>query len=1213
MPVIGSRKWGEFVGQQADWFANPLSSNKYQVFREATCLTHHSICEKKTYSLTLDSSPASSAGAGAAAGSSGDSSAAQDFQDSRNSQDSMTTFTVDNMPHARDLAWSTSAENTNQLIEHGVAQPDNLSRIGLVRYHLGQWRLKKLQRAAFAREIDLHEPEKENLLKLTLALVNYLKPLELLINNYNPAQESQDQLAYLEGELNALQVRINQIIEKAEGSGFCTKGMRADFSRISDDLLPAYLAKIKNHLFEWSLLNQAQMDQRTSQVEHAASIHVRDNPGLVAQNKIKLELAIKRGKQAQEKIDQVPTIFSHQDLGHFLDQMLSDILILAEHANQNMTTLRGDFHSHIQDAREALKYHSPDLKSPVSPAHQGDLGAQSTQPRMTVLGSSLGILSSEDKINFALVAGHISGAWDYKKFTLNITPFAKWGRVFSEGALSSPGFGLLKNIVFIVRNIIFSPFDLIKESLTGSNIPVFYGCKFFTQRAGMGSAPQDFETIQLFSLLSDLNTAAIPIGTSAGCFIHEVLRNLGSSFIFGLKDGVSDLLSQLLAAITTDLHWGCLRQKHLIALGAHENYFPNKNPEEDRTKEDSPAARRARIESSDAQEKLQSKDKKPVSYGATASAPAPYLFQQPYALRPYHAQGLVPAISSGLTSFYRFFDRNLFSKHSLITGVFFGAYLLAGLTLWNPVLLKHIIGHGPTAMSFTYFCQTIGNAFANGAFSAGIAVGFTFAKVSSGVLEVILHGTSSWLAKAVKLFAHDPGKYMAMIFMAAGFGYIVAEKLSIPFLSQHLKDDAGTEPFLAYFFAGLKLLVVLGESLVAKDKEKTAHIPVKSFQELALEVLEQSKGCKLNLMEQEKAKLVINSHGPRVLSQTALAHGSAARASRNSVIGGAGAGARDAQSHMDTIPATGPAITRLDILNKLAQSQAEILKLPRARKRNLAELIRLNFKAQEAEDLIAGFIYPQPERSLVGYTVHGILNYMGLAGRCVLSPISGSAQPWKELARKLESDVVTATLITPLLDVGSLFFSMLERLIRVPADLLMSQVMARVAYGFFNTRGVSDFNYSASAWCYKQQKSFGRKAYFLANKIQERQVHPRLEDLVQRLRVENTWEILQAYEDFSARRVGAGAGLFMGQKIRVFPGSEKTVINPVLAEAGDVYVAIPTGPAVLDRVDQASCCSVLIYSCTTAIADGVSACVSGVARGVSSCTKSVESVAAACF
>jgi len=1200
--VIGSKKWAGFISEHTAWFANPLIK-KHQVFGEA-------ICEKKTYSLTLDSSPASSAGASAAAGSSGDSSAAPDSRDSQVSQDSMTTFTLDNMPHARDLAWSTSAHNMNQLIEHGVAQPDNLSRIGLVRFHLGQWRLKKLQRAAFAREIDLHEPEKENLLKLTLELVNYLKPLELLINNYNPAQESQHQLADLEVYLSALQPQINQVIREAQGAGFYTEGMQADFSRISDDLLQAYLAKIKNRQYLWRFLREAHDDRLQVESRLRCIEIIPENDGQLAHTRKQLELAIEREEELQEKIDQVPTTFSQKDLGHFLDQMLSDILILAEHANKNMTTLRGDFHSHIQEARDALKYHAPDVQSRVLPGHQGDLGVQSTQPRITVLGSSLGILSSEDQVNFALVAGHISGAWDYQKFTLNITPCAKWGRVFSEGALSSSGFGLLKNIVFIIRNIIFSPFDLTKAILTGSNIPVFYGCKFFTQRAGMGSAPQDFETIKLFSLLSDLNTAAIPIGTSAGCFIHEVLRNLGSSFIFGLKDGGSDLLSQLLAGITTDLHWGWLRQKHLITLGAYANYFPHRI-----LGEDTAAARRAKIESSDAQERFQSEEKKPASYGATASAPAtpaPYLFQQPYALSPYHAQGLVPAISSGLTSFYRFFDRNLFSKHSFTTGVFFGAYLLAGLAAWNPVLLhKHIIGHGPTAMNFTYFCQTIGNAFANGAFSSGIAVGFTFAKVSSGVLEVILHGTSSWLAKAVKLFAHDSGKYIAMIVLAAGFGYITAEKLAIPFLSQHLKDDAGTEPLLAYFFAGLKLLVVLGESLVAKDKEKTAHIPVKTFEELALEVLEQSKGCELSVNEQEKARLVINSHGPRVLSQTALAHGSAARASRNSVIGGAGAGARDAQSHMDTIPATGPAITRLDILNKLAQSQAEILKLPRARKRNLAELIRLNFKAQEAEDLIAGFIYLQPERSLVGYTVHGILNYMGLAGRCVLSPISGSAQPWKELARKLESDVVTATLITPLLDLGSLFFSMLERLIRVPADLLMNQVMARVAYGFFNTRAVSDFNYSASAWCYKKQKSFGQAAYFLANKLQERQVHPRLEDLVQRLRVEKTWEILQAYEDFSALKVRAG--LFMDQKIRVFPGSEKTVINPVLAEAGDVYVAIPTGPAVLDRVDQASCCSVLIYSCTTAIADGVSACVSGVARGVSSCTKSVESVAAACF
>ena len=285
-----------------------------------------------------------------------------------------------------------------------------------------------------------------------------------------------------------------------------------------------------------------------------------------------------------------------------------------------------------------------------------------------------------------------------------------------------------------------------------------------------------------------------------------------------------------------------------------------------------------------------------------------------------------------------------------------------------------------------------------------------------------------------------------------------------------------------------------------------------------------------------------------------------------------------------------PWIQRLELLEYLVVNQAELPHLPRHKRRDIAELIRERFEAKDARALLI-LVNPIKQRSLVGELVHSTLSYAGLSIRCLGSVFTWSSHPWRDLVEKLESDLLTATLITPAWDIVAFILAMFDRTACVLSDLFMNQFIGRlealVTCGWSHKTTAAAFYLSQR---YNISKE-GFKAFFYlpVHKLQARQTLPDLQCLVSQLYEKNTSELLCRYEQLrlgpetrSGSKDGSGAesgarvsrfssryhqgsvqeGLYLDQKLTPWSSS---ALNHSAGPVDDVSIQVlnpAVGPAV---------------------------------------------------
>ncbi len=1100
-------------------------------------------------------------------------------------QDQLVRFTPqeDNLD-TLDLGWKTSKDLASKAISHGlIKNHESLSLLGQVIGHLGVYRKITFRRQALGARIDRHADVKNVILDDVIQALEALKPLEQMINTYDVMQSKETNAVRLEIAFKQARIQIEALQKELDQQG----------SRPSDLLCEkdqSCLNKIKALLRDFLLY----LAMREADSKVVLSWHV--------------------PKDIQARFSPMGL----NSLGDFIHERISEILSVAQEVNQNLTTLRGDFNSCIEEARAALGHHEYHLHNPILPIHQGDFGQSEEEP-VLLLASELGLTHSDDLIDFALMAAELTE----KKYSpyqqslidedsLVVSQAAKW-KTRSGGPLTPESKLKINLVKDAVLSVITSVPNLIKGLVYGETSPVLTDWRStpryskvtdFSTAAEVHSDYQAEATeghqrekliYKFKSLLAYLAYDTKPLGLGAGIALHYAFKNIFNSSWAGLKQGFVEFLEQTVLGVTSDCRHGYL-----------ENYLKEK----------------AGLDNIDqvfkkTLSKVDSQNRATVNPVYVPPALAPSLSQQDFrqeptlsiirmkALKPYQPEGLLPALSHGLDSFYQLFDLNMFRKDTLITLAFFGAYGLCGLAAYSPSVIQDYLGSGRFVMGLINVSRSIGSAFANGAFSQAIAAGFTLAKVAAGVIEGVLHGTDSWIVKAGRALSRDFSRYAAYTTMAVGFGWLVAEKLSIPYLSKHLKEDAGTVPFLAYGFAGLKLAVLLAEAAFNQDKTEKIKLKPHSFYDVGIQVIKEIRqGSSLwNPGQEEASNQMLMAIAPKSLMDADLAPNTyRCRGTAEAIPEFTDIWKLDDERKY---PGVQPYLKRLEILTKLRECQEILPNQPMSERRDIAELVRANFDAETAKYLCQ-IIYPVHHRALLSQAIHAVLIYPSAVIRAFLSPISGSMQPWRNLGVMLEKDL-TANL-TALWNIGSTLSSVFNRLLRVPADFLVNQVLARIEYGLFATHHMAHRAYGISQSLYAYQAALGQRFYAPIYALQKRQTSPDIAGVFDQAWRENTYMVLAiaCQEDPNTKEALLGSQWAVIREIRtdhprvIHMGSVKPIsVRPAASKSYGTAGAEDLRGTAIRRDQQENQAEATALACFLACNTGMDSCVQAVGSGLS--------------
>jgi hypothetical protein len=166
----------------------------------------------------------------------------------------------------------------------------------------------------------------------------------------------------------------------------------------------------------------------------------------------------------------------------------------------------------------------------------------------------------------------------------------------------------------------------------------------------------------------------------------------------------------------------------------------------------------------------------------------------------------------GTSSFSSVFTHNIYSKDP-VGGLMFTAFYLVGAgVIFLPALSTSVFGSG-----FVNAVSSMSYAMASSPLGATIAGGSTLAELAAVAWDGLLHGPTGMAAGALYEFLEDPLTISAYAFAAYALGYILANGIAgqpIPWLSEVLKEDLGTNPSTGYPIIGGKVAVILYEILI---------------------------------------------------------------------------------------------------------------------------------------------------------------------------------------------------------------------------------------------------------------------------------------------------------------------------------------------------------------------------------------------------------------
>lgn len=172
---------------------------------------------------------------------------------------------------------------------------------------------------------------------------------------------------------------------------------------------------------------------------------------------------------------------------------------------------------------------------------------------------------------------------------------------------------------------------------------------------------------------------------------------------------------------------------------------------------------------------------------------------------------LLNAMTRGLTSFSGVFTHNIYAKDPIGGLIFTATYVVGIGMIYMPAYSASIFGS-----SLVNSFNSMSYAMASSPFGAAIAGGSTLAEVSAVAWDGVVHGPSGIAVNTLYQFGEDPLTIGAYCVAAYALGYFLANGIAghqIPWLSELLKEDLGTDPSTGYPIIGAKFAVMLYEAL----------------------------------------------------------------------------------------------------------------------------------------------------------------------------------------------------------------------------------------------------------------------------------------------------------------------------------------------------------------------------------------------------------------
>jgi len=310
-----------------------------------------------------------------------------------------------------------------------------------------------------------------------------------------------------------------------------------------------------------------------------------------------------------------------------------------------------------------------------------------------------------------------------------------------------------------------------------------------------------------------------------------------------------------------------------------------------------------------------------------------------------------------------------------------------------------------------------------------VTAGFTEAKLAAGITEFILNGPESWMSKGLTNFLKDPAMTAVYLSLCYGIGYGLTYGMYVPGVTPHLREDIGSFPPLALTFAGLKVAVALYELLAIHthgSEQDIDHLRTYIIEGYA-EIKRESFKREVHLTKEEKDE--INRRLDFLLKQG------------------------DISEIQNDIP-------NYILLINLALNSEYLKYLSLELKEDLRDLLpKVTGSTRDARS-ICKMLTPKKMHSPVKNFLNSIINYFSLIIRCVLSPLTGSFRPWKELAYQILDDVTCVYYAIHKL-VTKVSHMVLVRIPRVISDIIGNEFIARF-FGMWGSHKATKRNFKTS-------------------------------------------------------------------------------------------------------------------------------------------------------
>src|SRR3990167_1787009 len=212
------------------------------------------------------------------------------------------------------------------------------------------------------------------------------------------------------------------------------------------------------------------------------------------------------------------------------------------------------------------------------------------------------------------------------------------------------------------------------------------------------------------------------------------------------------------------------------------------------------------------------------------------LAMPPYQLNQTDPDDFLSSIVGGIEAFYSVFDE-IYETNPCIALYCSLLYGLAGLAAIHPALITSLfekIHLGALAKPFIAWNKGTAEMMTNGTISNFISAGFTAWQELLFASNALATADDSSASELCKYLSHHFPKVIGATLAAYGLGYLItkdqlADIPGIGDLGRYIKEDAGKQPYIEEFFAGVKLGLITHETFQSKPENQSIAATIISF------------------------------------------------------------------------------------------------------------------------------------------------------------------------------------------------------------------------------------------------------------------------------------------------------------------------------------------------------------------------------------------------